>query len=286
MRRPPLNTLRMFDAAARHLNFRLAAEELHLTQGAVAQQVRRLEADLAVLLFTRQARGLSLTQKGAAYHRAIQRALHIIETATADLAPESRRVTLSVPPSFATKWLVPRLADFSRLNPDIDLTISASETLANFQSDGTDLAIRQTSPPFAAHLQAEFLAPLSLCAVTSPLLASQLPARPTLADLLEQPLIEDSHRHWHALLDGPPKQRVLSFNQTALAMDAAANGQGIALAPLLLAQGDIASGRLTPVWRAPAQESRGFFLIRPAKAPPNPHHDTVTQWIMAAISSP
>ncbi|HEU00956.1 MAG TPA: LysR family transcriptional regulator, partial [Aurantimonas coralicida] len=89
MRTPNLNALRMFDAAARHLNFRLAAEELNLTQGAVAQQVRRLEADLGQVLFHRKARGLALTETGESYHRPIFRALAIIDDATGKLRPET-----------------------------------------------------------------------------------------------------------------------------------------------------------------------------------------------------
>ena len=103
MRTPSLNALRMFDAAARHLNFTLAAEELHLTQGAVAQQVRRLESELGFKLFERRARGLAFTEVGRRYHAPVRRALAIIDDATRKLRPESTRVTLSVTPSFASK---------------------------------------------------------------------------------------------------------------------------------------------------------------------------------------
>ena len=142
MRLPNLNSLRMFDAAARHLNFRLAADELHLSQGAVAQQVRRLEADLGHKLFQRHARGLSLTDTGRSYHQPVRQALALIEDATNTLAPAEQRVTLSVPPSFASKWLVPRLPEFEAAHPGIELRVLAEEALSNFKRDGIDLAIR------------------------------------------------------------------------------------------------------------------------------------------------
>lgn len=146
MRAPKLNALRMFDAAARHGSFRTAAEELHLTQGAVAQQVRGLEADLGVALFERKARGLSPTAEGARYHDAVRRALGIIDRATQALRPADTAVRLSVPPSFASKWLVPRLAGFAAAHPDILLDTTASETLTDFRRDGIDLAVRQGLP--------------------------------------------------------------------------------------------------------------------------------------------
>lgn len=131
MRSPNLNSLKMFDAAARHLNFRLAAEELNLTQGAVAQQVRRLESDLGLQLFYCKARGLALTEVGRRYHRPVSRALAMIDDATRKIQPESTSITLSSTPSFASKWLVPRLVSFSQAYPTIDVQTVASEGLAN-----------------------------------------------------------------------------------------------------------------------------------------------------------
>ncbi|RVB52180.1 LysR family transcriptional regulator, partial [Mesorhizobium sp. M7A.F.Ca.CA.004.06.1.1] len=104
---PPLNALRAFEASARHLNFRIAAEELNVTQGAVAQHIRGLEADLGTKLFERLPRGLALTDEGRAYVPNIRRAFDLISEATLLLRPEPARLTISVTPSFATKWLIP-----------------------------------------------------------------------------------------------------------------------------------------------------------------------------------
>lgn len=290
MRLPNLNSLRMFDAAARHLNFRRAAEELHLTQGAVAQQVRRLEADLGVTLFVRAARGLALTAVGADYHAPVRRALQIVQDATDNIAPRTARIILSVPPSFASKWLVPRLAAFAEANPDIALSIHASETLTDFRSDGVDLAIRQGPAPSGADLASVLLAPVNLCAVCSPGFAAEQAKEATLADLGAHQLIQDAHRAWEKLfqVEGlSPPARMLAFNQTALALDAAANGQGIALTPRLLADDDIARGRLVIVWSAPKQDASAYHLVYPAE---RSRHAAIRQilvdWLLSAVSSP
>jgi len=161
---PSLNALRMFDAAARRLNFGYAAEDLNLTQGAVAQQVRRLEADLGQQLFVRKARGLELTKAGRSYSAQIRRAMVIIEDATHALGAENQTVTISVPPSFATKLLAPHLPQFSERHPEIVVNIQASEALSSFRADAVDMAVRQSKPPFGDDVSAEFLSPLNLSA--------------------------------------------------------------------------------------------------------------------------
>lgn len=261
---PPLNTIRMFDAAARHLNFRLAAEELNLTQGAVAQQVRRLEAELGVTLFHRKPRGLALTEAGRAYRAPVRRALAMLEDATRQLRPEQQRITISVSPSFATKWLVPRLKSFSQAHPDIDVRVVASEALANFQSDGVDIAVRQGSPPFGPGLQADRLCGLDLCAACSPDFLKSAGDVTSLDDLAAYPLLHDTHGLWHTLLDERSRQKsqqTIQFSQTAHAIDAAAAGQGIALAPAILLATDIEAGRLTCVWRETEPEEAGFYYV-------------------------
>ena len=288
MRAPNLNALRMFDAAARHLNFRFAAEELNLTQGAVAQQVRRLEAELGVQLFLRQARGLALTEAGRSYHGPVRRALGIIDGATRTLRPECARITLSVTPSFASKWLVPRLGSFAQLHPDIDLHTVASERLADFQSDGIDIAIRQGRPPFETGLHSALLAPLDLCAVCSPGYADEAGPIAQFEDLAARRLIQDSHAYWERLLEGAgtkPKQRMLQFNQTALAMDAAANGQGVALAPRLLIDDDVSKGDLVVLWRDAAADRGGYYVVYPADSKPNAARQAVVDWVHSEAGS-
>ncbi len=289
MRPANLNALKMFDAAARHLNFRLAAQELNLTQGAVAQQVRGLEAALQVSLFVRRARGLELTDSGREYQRQIGRALAIIDSATAKLQLQNSQIILSVPPSFASKWLVPHLAKFTTEHPEIDLQTIASEQLSDFKTDAVDIAIRIATAPFASDLDVKLLAPLNLCAVCSTEFAAKIPAISCLDDFLNQPLIQDNHFHWEYLLEAvndTHTAKILQFNQTALAIDAAANGQGIALSPLFLVAPEIASGKLVDLWQPPSQSTaKAYYLVSQKSATQNPAKDKVIQWLLNEASS-
>ena len=133
---PPLNGLRAFEVAGRHLNFRAAAEELGVTQGAVAQQVRQLEAQLGIPLFERLSKGLAFTSSGRSYHGRVATAFEELRAATATLRPEPGRVLVSVTPTFAAKWLIPNLPDFSATHPQIDLQILATEKISNFHGAG------------------------------------------------------------------------------------------------------------------------------------------------------
>jgi LysR family glycine cleavage system transcriptional activator len=284
---PNLNSLRMFDAAARHLNFRLVAEELNITQGAVAQQVRRLEADLQLRLFIRNARGLALTETGRRYSAPVRRALAIIEEATNELKPENKRIKLSATPSFATKWLVRRLNAFMRAHPEIDLQVQANEGLADFRTDGIDLSIRQGRPPFANGLVAVLLAPLDLCAVCSPEFATTLIRPQRIEDFAEYQLIQDSHDLWVTLFEHAKttaKLRIMQFNQTGLAVDAAANGQGIALAPRLLVSDEIAQGKLAELWVEPPTDDNGYYILYPETRGSKPERDAVSAWLLSEVA--
>ena len=281
-----LNSLRMFDAAAQHLNFGNAAEELNLTQGAVAQQVRKLEGDLGLKLFERHARGLSLTGPGRSYAASVRKGLNIIDEATQKLVPAPAKLTLSVPPSLATKWLVPRLKDFMQAHPDIEVNTLASETLSNFTSDGVTLAIRIGKRPKQASLDTIELSPLNMVAVSSSGLAEKIGSPITLADLTRHPLIYDEHNYWMKLisdagLDAP--RAAMSFNQTALAIDAAAAGEGVALVPRLIAQGGLANGTLVEVWKNHETTQDAYHLVWPKAAAPKAPRDAMIDWLLEQV---
>lgn len=278
MRLPNLNALRMFDASARHLNFRLAAEELNVTQGAVAQQVRRLEADLGHKLFHREARGLRLTDTGRGYHIPIRKAMMLIERASSDLAMAEEQITISVPPSLASKWLVPRLTDFEQKHPGLHLRVVAEERVSDFRWDGIDLAIRQGHAPKDPEVRFTCLSLLNLVAVARDDVALTLGKSPDIKDLSRVTLIQDSHRFLDQLLHQyglEPKGRVLRFNQTSLAMDAAMNGQGVTLIPRIF----LGDHPLEILWRAPPQDDQGFYLIWPDRR--NDTRDLVVNWLMS-----
>ncbi|VWC58133.1 LysR family transcriptional regulator [Burkholderia lata] len=267
-RLPPLNALRAFEVSARHLNFRAAADEIGVTQGAVAQQVRHLEDVLGLKLFERLPRGLALTHDGAAYFSDVQRALHAIADATDKLVKRRAALTISTTPSFASKWLIPRLAQFTDAHPDYDVRVIADSQIATFRHDGVDLAIRYGKPPFGKHLATHALFPLDVCAVCSPALLAA-PASPRA--LAGHVLLHDAHDLWPEFLAAMPEpvdidpHKGLRFNQTSLAIDAAVAGQGIALATDPLVERDIAAGRLCKPFDFAFPLSVGFYLVYPAE---------------------
>ncbi|MEO1161147.1 MAG: LysR substrate-binding domain-containing protein [Pseudomonadota bacterium] len=271
-RLPPLNALKAFEASGRHLNFRLAAEEIGVTQGAVAQHVRALEADFQVKLFDRLARGLALTDEGRKYHAPIQRAFELIHGATDELRPQQGVVTVSVTPSFATKWLVPRLGQFTRDNPDLNVQIVASSDLANFRDDGIDLAVRQGRAPKLSGLVSAALFPAEIYAVCSPTLLKGDHPLLMPEDLEHHTLLLDGHGLWplyiEQIVPGRPARefRSIRFNQTAHAVDAALAGQGVALAGDLFVADELASGRLVRPFRQTVHKDLGFFVVAPRKS--------------------
>jgi LysR family transcriptional regulator, glycine cleavage system transcriptional activator len=252
-RLPPLNALRAFEASARHLNFRLAAEELGVTQGAVAQHVRALEANFGIRLFERLPRSLALTVPGQGYAAQLRRAFELMTEATAALRPEPERLTISVSPTFAAKWLLPRLPDFAKAYPEIELRILATEGLSNFQTDGVDIAVRQGRPPFGPGLVADLLLEQEVVAVCSPAVLSDALSRIALEAFDRFTFLNDAHDLWPEFAERvmrrpiPTSARQVRFSQTSLAIDAASAGQGLAVASRFLVEEDIRAGRLVQV---------------------------------------
>ncbi|MEM8794019.1 MAG: LysR substrate-binding domain-containing protein [Pseudomonadota bacterium] len=280
---PPLNALRAFDVSGRRLSFRAAADELGVTQGAVAQQVRLLEAHLGISLFQRLPKGLALTHAGRTYHARVEKAFSELVTATTQLVPEPAKVLISVTPTFASKWLIPNLPDFSEKHPEIDLRILATERVSSFHSDGIDLAVRQGAPPFGATLSATLLFRQHVIAVAAPGLvpAIELPIRPDA--LARLPKIHDTHNLWPKVLseagiDGDSK-RGLQVSQSGLAVDAAMNGQGIALVSRFLVLDEIAKGSLIDVGIPVPASENDFYLLAKRKPGPNTTVSIVVSWL-------
>jgi LysR family glycine cleavage system transcriptional activator len=288
IRLPPLNGLRSFEVAARHLNFRIAGEELGVTQGAVAQQVRGLEAELGMKLFERLPRTLALTDAGRSYVANIQRAFELISEATASLRPEPLHLTISVTPTFASKWLIPRLPDFTSTHPEIDLRILASDRLSNFQTDAVDIAVRYGRPPFGPGLLADILFEQELVVVGSPRLIERRGMPQSADDVVQLPLLHDAHNFWpqffEQVLGGAPAlaSRNIRFNQTSLAIEAAIAGQGLALATRFFIEDDLAAGRLVQVFQESMRVGSGFYVVSPRR----PRHagpvSAVAEWMFRA----
>lgn len=282
---PPLNSLRAFDAAGRRLSFRAAADELGVTQGAVAQQVRQLEAHLDVILFERVPKGLAFTSVGRSFHSRIAGVFADLRAATAELKPEPNKVVVSVTPTFAAKWLIPNLPDFTATHPDIDLRIMATDKVSSFHSDGIDLAVRQGSPPFGASLDVTLLFKQTLIAVASPTLAGLGGHSLDPETLSKQPKIHDTHDLWPGYLaflgvqDQSP--RGLRLSQTSLAVDAAIAGQGVALVSRFLVAQDIEAGRLVEVGETWEAGGNDFYVLTPRTGNNNGSVSAVVSWLKA-----
>lgn len=280
---PPLNGLRAFDVAGRRLSFRAAADEMGVTQGAVAQQIRQLEAHLGITLFDRLPKGLALTPAGRSYHERIADAFAELRSATAQLKPEPGKVLISVTPTFASKWLIPNLPDFSDKHPDIDLRILATEKVSSFHSDGIDLAIRQGKPPFGAALNATLLFKQDVIAVAAPKLVegARLPIEPEVLSSL--PKIHDTHNLWPKVLAelaiSDQARRGLRLSQTALAVDAAISGQGVALVSRFLVSSDIAAGNLVEIGPSSAAGAQDFYLLTQRRSASSAAIETVVSWL-------
>lgn len=283
---PPLNGLRAFDASGRRLSFRAAADELGVTQGAVAQQVRQLEAHLGIVLFDRLPKGLALTDAGRTYHNRVSAAFDELRSATAQLKPAPGKVLISVTPTFASKWLIPNLPDLAETHPEIDLRILATEQVSSFHSDGIDLAIRQGSPPFGAALNATLLHKQDIIAVVAPEMVND--GYFGIKDLGHLPKIHDTHDLWPTMLAkigiADTSKRHLRLSQTALAVDAAISGQGVALVNRFLASREINAGKLVEIGSLPSVETQDFYLLSVRKPKPNADVETVISWLVAQAS--
>ncbi|WP_272001762.1 LysR substrate-binding domain-containing protein [Roseovarius sp. ZX-A-9] len=282
---PPLNALRAFDAAGRHLSFSRAAEELGVTQGAVAQHVRALEARFGTTLFERQPRGLVFTETGRAYHGQVARAFRLLREASAQIAPQPARVTISVTPTFASRWLIPRLSRFTETEAGIDLRILATERVSSFHSDGIDIAVRQGQPPFGASLRAERLFAHDVIAVCAPQLCAADAGWAALGQLM---LLHDAHNLWPEFLrdaghpsPGGPGKTGLRFNQTSLGIEAALSGQGVALASRFLVARDLAAGRLVQPVHHCLRAERDFYLLAPRSKTASGPVQAVWNWLCA-----
>ena len=280
---PPLNGLRAFDAAGRRLSFRAAADEMGVTQGAVAQQVRQLEAYLGMALFDRVPKGLALTPAGRSYHLRVAAAFADLRSATTKLKPEPGKVLISVTPTFAAKWLIPNLPDFSENHPDIDLRILATEKVSSFHSDGIDLAIRQGKPPFGAALNATLLFKQEVVAVAAPKLieGAGVPVGAELLSIL--PKIHDTHDLWPKVLQelavSDQSRRGLRLSQTALAVDAAISGQGVALVSRFLIADEITAGNLIEIVSSITAGAQDFYLLAQRRSASNAAIEAVISWL-------
>ncbi|XBS68995.1 transcriptional regulator GcvA [Acerihabitans sp. KWT182] len=267
-RLPPLNALRAFDAAARHLSFTKAAEELFVTQAAVSHQIKSLEDFLGLKLFRRRNRSLLLTEEGQSYYLDIKEIFSALADATRKLQSRSAKgaLTVSLLPSFAIQWLVPRLSSFNAAWPGIDVLIQAVDREEDKLADDVDVAIfygRGNWPGLKVEkLYAEYLLP-----VCAPSLLNGAHPLTSPADLINHTLLHDaSRRDWQAYtrqlgLSHINVQQGPIFSHSAMVLQAAVHGQGVALANNVMAQTEIEAGRLACPFNDVLVSKNAFYLV-------------------------
>jgi LysR family transcriptional regulator, glycine cleavage system transcriptional activator len=286
-RLPPLNALKAFEAAARHESFTRAADELCVTQGAVSHQVKALEAELGLKLFNRQRQRLVITEAGRSYLATVRDALDRIADGTERLVRRQNTgvLTVSTSPNFAAKWLVHRLSRFAQEHPAVDLRVSASLHHIDFAREDIDVAIRHgdgnESGLHVTRLCAEELFP-----VCSPALLNGR-RRLDPADLKEAVLLHVNDRQdWKKWLEAAGIKDVdLSrgpiLNQASMAIDAAADGQGIALARTALAVWDLLAGRLVRPFGLALPVPYAYWIVCPKATANLPKIVAFSDWLIS-----
>ncbi len=289
-RLPPLNGLRAFEAAARHLSFKAAAGELSVTQAAVSHQVRGLEDWLGHKLFERRVRAVDLTTAGAELLPAVSAALDGMNAAVERLLrPEDDdgALTVSAIATFAAKWLVPRLADFQELHPEIDVRLTTSTNLVDFERDGVDVALRYGLGQWPG-VRAERLLREDIFPVCSPALAEgDYPLR-TPADLANHTLLHvvqmrDDWRVWLTAAgqtDIDPT-RGPRFDLSLTAIQAAVDGMGVALGHSNLVEADLKAGRLVAPFTLNIPVEAAYYVVAPPTGWDTPKVKAFREWLAA-----
>jgi LysR family glycine cleavage system transcriptional activator len=272
-RLPPLNALRAFEAAGRHGSFTKAAAELHVTHAAISHQVRGLEEHLGRPLFRRATRAVKLTDAGQTLLPALTEAFDRMAEAVRRLGADDREgtLTVSLTPAFAARWLVPRLASFQSEHPEIDVRLAPSIALVDFARDEVDLAVRYGHGRWPG-LRAERLLSLDMAPVCAPsLMDGPVPLRAP-ADLRHHTLLHDdlgeNWRRWlvAAGVSGVDPARGPKFGDENLIIQAAIQGQGVAVAESALVATDIAAGRLVRPFDIALPSAAGYYVVTPQAA--------------------
>ena len=294
---PSLDLLQGFEAAARHLSFTKAGEELFLTQSAVSRQIKDLEDQLGVPLFHRRHRALALTEAGQQFYAATAQVLTTMRSATSRLRAQTGRKALSVTTtnSFAAMWLIPRLAGFTRTHPDVEVKIIAETRVQDLERDGIDIAIRH-GPPSLAGPNAMRLFGEKVFPVCSPKLLKKIPLREP-ADLKHHCLLQYSDpegRHpwlsWKSWLEvaGIADLRpasALSFSGYDQIIPAAVAGHGVALGRSPLLKDLLAAKELIAPFKSSADPARAYFAIISRNAEGRPEVSDFVAWLREEAST-
>jgi DNA-binding transcriptional LysR family regulator len=293
---------RAFEAVARHLNFRAAAEELSLTQSAVSRQIQTLEDEVGVPLFLRHTRAVELTGAGAQLLQVVSASLARIDSAVRLVRRSAGRKTVAISTwaSFASMWLISRMEAFQSEHPEIDIRIDATDAVVDLDTTDVDLALRYAAPGAAWNTQAQRLFGEQLTVVASPWLLKSAPSIQSAKDLMNFTLIEagDTHRtqnlewlswqRWFEAQKLPtfePK-RWLYFNYAHQIVQAALTGQGIALARMPLVADSLASGDLVEVLpQARLDSPMAYWLLTAPRSTQRPEIKAFCTWLQTQAKS-
>ena len=295
-RLPSLNGLRAFEAAARHMSFTLAASELNVTQTAISHQIRRLEEELGVRLFVRQNRSLSLTSEATEYLPRVRAAFNDLRLATDRLLrrDDDHVLTVSTLASLAAKWLLPRISAFQEAHPGIDVRITTSTSLVDFQRDRVDAAIRYGRGQWPG-LRSDWLMADELFPVCSPTLLQGIKPLKCPEDLRDHVLLHtsgantDDWRLWLTAAGLPTDisgQPGLTFDLTFVTVQAAIDGFGVAMGRTSYVRDDIAKGRLVVPFKIALPTDAGFYLVSPQGRADTPKLAAFRDWLSASARGP
>lgn len=285
---PSLNALKAFEAAARSESFTRAAEELCVTQGAVSHQVKALETTLGIKLFNRERQRLLITDAGRDYLTVVRDALDRIAVGTERIVQRqhSGALTVSTSPDFAAKWLVSRLGRFAEAHPGIDLRVSATMHQVDFAREEVDLAVRHGDGNWPG-LDVVRLCSEQLFAVCSPKLMSGRNRITKPSDILKFPLLHlDDRKAWSKWFDAAgfadtDVSRGPVLNRASMLIDAAIDGQGVALARTTLAAWDLINGRLARPLDVSLRLSKSYWIVFPKATSALPKITTFRDWLLA-----
>ncbi|MGL6213979.1 LysR substrate-binding domain-containing protein [Billgrantia desiderata] len=282
-RLPPMNTLRLFEAAARHGQLKVAAEELSLTPSAVSHGVRTLEQWLGIALFQRTPQGLRLTAEGERYASLVRESLTLLSEGTERMlgAQAPRRLAISVPPFFAVRWLLPRLGEFRTLYPDITVLLDTSQQQVSLEKGDADLAIRMGRGDWPA-LVSDLLFRERLVPVCAPTLVEQLRVSPMAVCHIHLRTVNEEWQRWceatgHPL---PAPERALFVDTLQLAYEAASSGFGVAMGRRPLVDTELEQGRLVQPWQDSVAVETGYWLAVPPRRQHEPVIALFRDWLL------
>lgn len=285
---PALRTLRIFEAAARHLNWSRAAAELHLTHGAVSHQIKALEAELGVVLFNRQGRRTTLTEAGHRLADGVRAGLDTLAGVVARVRERSNAhmLTLSVLPSFAAGWLVARLGDFIAAESGIELNLQSNTALADFRSDGVDGAIRYGSGSWPDTMTEKLLDDEIFPVMSPEFLHRHRITRPE--QLLDVPRVSSGRQPWAPWLLAAgvaPEEPRAMYSDAELAYQAAVRGHGAALGRISLVADRLRDGSLVAPFPLRVASPYAYYLVYPEASLRKPAFVRFRSWLLQRLAS-